>query len=333
MTVNLSPTPYQRFVDSNGNALSGGLLYTYAAGTTTPQATYTDSTGGTPNTNPIVLNTRGEASIWLDPTLSYKFVLQTSGGAGVWSQDYITAYVGTNYFQNAEVQIASAATTDIGSAASAFIQITGATTITSFGTNYKGPKYIRFAGALTLTNSASLILPGGANITTAAGDTCIVVPKATAGSADGWAVVSYQHAPPPAFSVYQSAGQTVPNVTNTKLQFQSKEFDTGGFFDNTTNYRFQPTVAGYYELQATGSLSGLLYVSIYKNGAEYKRGQQLTNNATGIAAGIATSASALVFLNGSTDYVEVWAFQASGSSQTTFTNPSTHFSGYLARFP
>lgn len=195
MTVNLSPTPYQRFVDSNGNALSGGLLYTYAAGTTTPQATYTDSTGGTPNQNPIVLNTRGEASIWLDPTLSYKFVLQTSGGAGVWSQDYITAYVGTNYFQNAEVQIASAATTDLGSAASAFIQITGTTSITSFGVNYKGPKFIRFAGAVTLTyNASSLILPGGANITTAAGDTCIVVPKATSGTPDGWTVVAYQQA-------------------------------------------------------------------------------------------------------------------------------------------
>lgn len=221
MTVNLSPTPYQRFVDSNGAALAGGLLYTYVAGTTTPQATYTDSTGGTPNTNPIVLNTRGEASIWLDPTLTYKFVLQTSGGAAVWTQDYISPYVGVNYFQNAEVQVASATTTDIGAAASAFIQITGTTTITSFGVNYKGPKYIRFAGALTLTNSSTLILPGGTNITTAAGDTCVVIPKATSGTADGWVVFSYQLASSNGF------GQAYQNVTGSRAAATTYTNSTG----------------------------------------------------------------------------------------------------------
>ncbi len=77
--VNLSPTPMQRFVDSNGNALVGGLLFTYQAGTTTKFPTYTDSTGNVQNTNPIVLNQRGEASIWLSPLQSYKFVLSPAG--------------------------------------------------------------------------------------------------------------------------------------------------------------------------------------------------------------------------------------------------------------
>jgi hypothetical protein len=96
------------------------------------------------------------------------------------------------FSQGVETDLASAATTDIGLQNTNFLRVTGTTTITSFGTNYNGPRFIRFAGALTLTNSATLILPGGKNITTAAGDTLIAIPKATAGTADGWQVVAYQ---------------------------------------------------------------------------------------------------------------------------------------------
>lgn len=93
----------------------------------------------------------------------------------------------------AEATVASAATADIGAAASLYVAITGTTTITSFGANYNGPRFIRFAGSLTLThNASSLILPGGANITTAAGDTAIVVPQSA-----GWRVVSYTRAATP----------------------------------------------------------------------------------------------------------------------------------------
>lgn len=91
------------------------------------------------------------------------------------------------------VDLASAATTDIGGATSPIVRITGTTTITSFGTNYAGPRILTFAGALTLThNATSLILPGGANITTAANDCAVVVPNLAAPS--GWRVVAYQKA-------------------------------------------------------------------------------------------------------------------------------------------
>src|SRR6185437_1160662 len=75
---NLSPLPVQHFVDNNGVLCVGCKLFTYQAGTTTKQNTYTDSSGGTPNTNPVILNARGEANVWLDPSLSYKFVLSPS---------------------------------------------------------------------------------------------------------------------------------------------------------------------------------------------------------------------------------------------------------------
>jgi hypothetical protein len=82
-----------QFFDNNGNPLNGGLIYTYAAGTTTPAATYTSSTGGTANANPIVLDSAGRtpAQIWLTAGSSYKFVLQTSLGVTIKTDDNIYA--------------------------------------------------------------------------------------------------------------------------------------------------------------------------------------------------------------------------------------------------
>lgn len=88
MTTGLVPFPIFRAFDANGTPLAGGLLYTYQAGTTTPQVTFTDSTGGTPNTNPVVLDSTGSASIWLG-SAAYKFVLYDSSSNVQWSSDNI----------------------------------------------------------------------------------------------------------------------------------------------------------------------------------------------------------------------------------------------------
>ena len=87
-TTSLSPTPKLQFFDANGAPLVGGLLYTYEAGSTTPLATYTDSTGVSANTNPIVLDSRGEANVWLGAAI-YKFALYTSAGVLIWTVDNI----------------------------------------------------------------------------------------------------------------------------------------------------------------------------------------------------------------------------------------------------
>jgi hypothetical protein len=87
-----------------------------------------------------------------------------------------------------EVSVASATTCDIGAALSPKIQITGTTTITGFGTQINALRLVRFAGALTLThNATSLILPGGANLTTAAGDMALV----TSDASGNWRVREY----------------------------------------------------------------------------------------------------------------------------------------------
>ena len=86
----LSPVAKMQFIDSSGAPLVGGLVYTYAAGTTTPLATYTDSTGGSANTNPVVLNARGEADIWLGAN-TYKFTLADANNSVIWTVDNISA--------------------------------------------------------------------------------------------------------------------------------------------------------------------------------------------------------------------------------------------------
>ena len=91
----LAVPPFLQFLDSDGNPLAGGKVYTYAAGTTTPKATYTDSTGGTENTNPVVLDSAGKpqpnGSIWING--SYKFVVKDSDDVEVETTDNISSFV------------------------------------------------------------------------------------------------------------------------------------------------------------------------------------------------------------------------------------------------
>src|ERR1700690_1083193 len=101
MSVNLAPSPVFSWFTTQGATAVGYQLFTYIAGTSTAQATYTDSTGSTPNTNPVILNSAGYANVWLTAGLAYKLVLEDAAGNLVWSVDQITApltagAVGTN---------------------------------------------------------------------------------------------------------------------------------------------------------------------------------------------------------------------------------------------
>ena len=84
----IAPQPKLQFFDANGDPLVGGKLYSYIAGTTTPQATYTDESGSTANTNPVILDSRGEASVWFG-TGVYKLALKTAADVDVWTVDNI----------------------------------------------------------------------------------------------------------------------------------------------------------------------------------------------------------------------------------------------------
>jgi hypothetical protein len=94
-TYVLFNSPHQQFLDTSGRPLAGGRIYTYIAGTTTPQVTYQDSTGTTPNTNPIVLDSGGFGTIYLSTTLSYKVVMKNAQNVQQWSVDNIAGTTGT----------------------------------------------------------------------------------------------------------------------------------------------------------------------------------------------------------------------------------------------
>ena len=139
----------------------------------------------------------------------------------------------------------------------------------------------------------------------------------------------------PAFSAYQSTLQAVANNTSTKIQLQTESFDPNANFDSTTNYRFTPTVAGYYQLNFSvgftvtpGSVSSIDLL-FYFNGAQIKIFRQYLP--TG-AANPMIAASQLVYFNGFTDYAEVYVSHAFGASaNTTAANDRTYFQGALVR--
>lgn len=134
----------------------------------------------------------------------------------------------------------------------------------------------------------------------------------------------------PCFSAYQSTAQTVPASTLTKIQYQAKEFDTTNAFDAVTNSRFQPLVAGYYQvtgaIQVSTSWTGG-YLNIQKNGGLTKQGPSSQSSST--TAG-AFNVTALIYLNGTTDYVEIAGFI--GVAQALVTGiAGTYFQAFLAR--
>lgn len=110
----------------------------------------------------------------------------------------------------------------------------------------------------------------------------------------------------PAFSASSSATQTFTSATFTKIPLQTEQFDTANCFDNTTNYRFTPTVAGYYQLNGYLSFSSAQtfgQITIYKNGSSIGYPTQ-TANTSGCWV------NTLLYMNGSTDYVEVYGYSA-----------------------
>ena len=116
----------------------------------------------------------------------------------------------------------------------------------------------------------------------------------------------------PAFSAGPNATHSINAGTWTKMQYNTEEFDTNSNYDASTNYRFTPTVAGYYQINGCAesggnSASGYFLVAVYKNGSAFKYGQNYkSDTSSGPSASIAT----LVYFNGSTDYVELYAIGA-----------------------
>jgi hypothetical protein len=252
MAKYLAPAPKFQAFDDDGNPLSGGLVYTSLSGTDTPATTWTDSTGNTANTNPVVLDSRGEASIWFTPGTEYRITVTDSTGGAIYgpidnvagsvtpSAYFATIMSGTSQTEvfddvvapggtitgtilmsgaalnmAAPVTVASATSTPIGAAASNNVTVSGVATITSFDNVTAGIiRYVTFSGILTLTyNATSMQLPGAANITTAAGDVGIFQ---SLGSGN-WKCLVYQRADGTAIAGTETVASQADMETATSI--------------------------------------------------------------------------------------------------------------------
>jgi hypothetical protein len=121
----------------------------------------------------------------------------------------------------------------------------------------------------------------------------------------------------PSYSVYLSSSQSINDITFTKVQLNTENFDTNSNYDNATNYRFTPTVAGKYIITvkarfATMSASGKRgFLYIYKNGSSYAATSGITFST---AHNLYLHISEVIDFNGSTDYVEMYVWHDNGSA-------------------
>ena len=137
----------------------------------------------------------------------------------------------------------------------------------------------------------------------------------------------------PAFSVYSSANTSISSATLTKIPFSTEVFDTNSNFD-TANYRFTPTVAGYYQLNASAyvysSSPSVRYCRLFKNGSAYQTGGMFVSTPPSETTVVY---SGLVYMNGTTDYVEMYVYD-NGSSPVIYGGSGSvlvWFSGAMIR--
>ena len=137
----------------------------------------------------------------------------------------------------------------------------------------------------------------------------------------------------PIFSAYRgSSNQSVSSGVWTKVQCQVEEFDTASAYDNATNYRFQPSVPGYYQFNGqivvAGTAVTFVAIDLYKNGSPGKLGAYATIGTT-----YGATVNGLIYLNGSTDYVELYGYVTGTSPVLNYSSGGdyTYFQGYLVR--
>jgi hypothetical protein len=153
-----------------------------------------------------------------------------------------------------------------------------------------------------------------ARLAVGANDTVLTADSSTATGLK-WAAPASSSGP--AFRAYRATtDQSISRQTTTKVQFNGETFDTASCFDSTTNYRFTPTTAGYYQYNwrvNIGGLTGTQYSELQKNGTRTGRGSLSPQD--GVYNYSVSVGSDILYMNGTTDYVEVYVYveQASGS--------------------
>lgn len=137
----------------------------------------------------------------------------------------------------------------------------------------------------------------------------------------------------PVFYAYDNSGTSISSSTWTKITLNTTVFDTDSAF-NTSLYRFQPLVAGYYQLSGgwlTATVAGTgssCYSALYKNGSLFAYLDAVFVN---VYSTVRPNGSIIVYMNGSTDYVELYGYSSGFSTSATNGYPYTYFTGSLVR--
>jgi hypothetical protein len=176
------------------------------------------------------------------------------------------------------------------------------------------------------TGSGSVVLATSPTITTPT----IATPTITN------ATITYASTANPAFSAYRSTNQVVSFNAWTKIALNGEDFDTNNNFDPTTNYRFTPTVAGYYQfngvvaVQSSSTLTRVI-LALWKNNSQALRGSDLPFSAG--TSVVFTSVPGLIYMNGTTDYMELYTYVSGSGTPTLLANSGEYptLSGFLAR--
>ena len=139
----------------------------------------------------------------------------------------------------------------------------------------------------------------------------------------------------PAFFAHLSAEQVVSSATFTKLQANTEIMDVGGYYDNSTNYRYTPLVAGKYfvfgaiHLDATGGNYVDGQVEVRKNGTKVNYIAGRTNTSVNRGTEFTQTVSGIIDMNGSSDYIELWGYLSVNSGSSDFENSyGTNFGAY-----
>ena len=311
MAVNLSPVGgvAAQFFDNSGNVLTGGKIYTYLAGTTTPAIAYTTSSGFIAWSNPIVLDASGRVSgsgeIWLTDGLQYKFVLKDTNDVLIATYDNITGINSNfvNFTSEQEIQTATAGQTVFTLTSMQYLPGTNNLSVFVDGVNQYGPgaqyAYLE-TDANTVTFVSGLHVGASVKFTTA---------SPVASNVTDAENVSYT--PPFANSV-------TTNVENKLAQYVSVK-DFGAVGDGTTD----DTVAIQAAIDYLSPLGGTLY---------FPRGAYIVSDANADNACLTITAPIQVLGDGAF-YTSIQpASSVANTVNTILVNPNASYDQTLMSF-